>query len=316
MPYKTSGSLSQPMDLTVLDLDGNLQARRNLSTGPYEINGLTTSSGIVFGTTANDSFKGFGKVPFSFYGLDATGGTISYSGNYKIHTFLSSGTLQVLQNTDNRSAEYLVVGGGGGGGYAQATGGAGGTIVSGTITPTVQSYTVTIGPGGAGGIQTHVTGYTGTSSVFGAFTATGGTGGTTNGNPGPSGNGYTGGSKYGNDASPTLCGGGAGGGGNGGAASVSNGGVGGIGRLINITGTPTYYAGGGGGGCYTASGAKTGGVGGTGGGGHGSDCFPLGNQTAGTDNTGGGGGGGGQGPVTSNGSVGGSGIVIVRYLIS
>ena len=61
MPYKVSGSLSSPMDITVLDLDGNLQARRNLSTGPYEINELTVSSGITFGITADDSFKGFGK---------------------------------------------------------------------------------------------------------------------------------------------------------------------------------------------------------------------------------------------------------------
>lgn len=83
-------------------------------------------------------------------------------------------------------------------------------------------------------------------------------------------------------------GGGAGGAGGGDGATPN----GGIGRLINITGTSTYYGGGGGG--YGQNGNGVGGLGG--GGSYG---------VLGTANTGGGGGGN---------AYGGSGIVIVRYL--
>jgi hypothetical protein len=91
------------MDLTVLDLDGNLQARQNLSAGAYEITGLTTPSGIVFGITADDNFKGYGKVPFVAMPVLATGGDITYSGNYKIHTFLTS---SLVGGTDLPAVRY------------------------------------------------------------------------------------------------------------------------------------------------------------------------------------------------------------------
>jgi hypothetical protein len=320
MPYKVSGSTTNPINVTVLDMDGNLHNSKDIEIGDYEILNLAIASGIVFCIEEDGEIKGYSNINFIPYDLIATGGTITTTiiGNdtYEIRTFTSSGVFNVINNNDNIPLDYLIVGGGGGGGWAQATGGAGGTIVSGTMTPSVQSYVVTVGAGGGGGVSGHSNGYTGASSIFGAFTATGGTGGGTNQNPGPSGNGYTGGALYGSGSSPTICGGGAGGGGNGGAASSTTGGVGGAGRLSTITGASVYYAGGGGGGCYTSSGAKTGGAGGSGGGGHGSNCYPLGSQTAGTANTGGGGGGGGQGPTISNGSAGGSGIVIIRYKIS
>ena len=105
----------------------------------------------------------------------------------------------------------------------------------------------------------------------------------------------------------------AGGGGGAGDASISpnnayaNGGNGGIGKAINITGSNIYYAGGGGGGTYSTASA---GVGGLGGGGSG--ATNSGAPTAGTANTGGGGGGSGNGG-NINGAAGGSGIVIIRY---
>jgi len=101
-----------------------------------------------------------------------------------------------------------------------------------------------------------------------------------------------------------------GGGGGGGATSVGanaiidQGGAGGIGTSISITGISTHYAGGGGG----ADNNATGGAGGVGGGGAGGSNSP-GNGIDGTYSTGGGGGGGGQG------GAGGSGIVVVRYQI-
>ena len=57
--------------------------------------------------------------------MDATGGTITYSGNYKIHTFLTSGTFTVTAGK-NYVVEYLAVGAGGGGGQGSSTAGANG----------------------------------------------------------------------------------------------------------------------------------------------------------------------------------------------
>ena len=115
---------------------------------------------------------------------------------------------------------------------------------------------------------------------------------------------------------------GGGGGGAGSAGSNStldqglntNGGNGGNGLEINITGTPTYYAGGGGGGIANTTNG-TAGSGGLGGGGAGSKGLLT--ATAGTPNTGGGGGGGGYSTTGSGnglGGNGGTGVVIIRYL--
>ena len=69
---------------------------------------------------------GFSVVlPFS-----ATGGTITTSGSYTIHSFLGSGTFAVINAPIGFEVEYLVVAGGGGGGgvssYGCGGGGAGG----------------------------------------------------------------------------------------------------------------------------------------------------------------------------------------------
>ena len=63
----------------------------------------------------------------------ATGGSITTSGDYKIHTFNSSGTFEITNLGDDAEVEYLVIagggsgagergGGGGAGGYRTATG--------------------------------------------------------------------------------------------------------------------------------------------------------------------------------------------------
>lgn len=54
-------------------------------------------------------------------GIVATGGTITYAGGYKIHTFTSGGTFQVLSGSG--SVDYLIVGGGGGSGGSYGGGG-------------------------------------------------------------------------------------------------------------------------------------------------------------------------------------------------
>jgi len=63
---------------------------------------------------------GFGTVagtPVPFYA--ATGGTVTTDGDYKVHSFTSSGTFAVTQvPSDPSSAEldYLIIAGGGGAG--------------------------------------------------------------------------------------------------------------------------------------------------------------------------------------------------------
>lgn len=282
--------------------------------------------------------------------LVATGGTISYSGNYKIHTFTSSGTFTISANPNNLNVEYLVVGGGGGGGETIGGGGGGGNVQTGNITSAaVQAYTITVGAGGAGGYDgqngSYPGGVSGNNSSITAtgvsITANGGGGGggynlsgsgTGGGHGG--GQGAGGGSAVaagpGNNAggsSGSNSNSGAGGGGAGAAGTPSTSGTcgaGGAGIASSISGTLAYYAGGGGGGARNASGGNgaVGGssVGGTGGTGGGSSPFAITTQggTSGITNTGSGGGGGGfTNPSTEgSGGNGGSGIVIVRYLVT
>jgi hypothetical protein len=261
--------------------------------------------------------------------MSATGGTISYSGIYTVHTFTSSGT---FTPDKNGSVDYLVVAGGGAGGgrSGNATGNGGGgaggfkTATSFAVAPT--GLTVTIGAGGAGGGST---GGNGNNSVFSTITSTGGGGGGTRyavGNNGGSGGGS--GSEQSSKSSGTGTEGKAGGaggaasnypgGGGGGHAEVgvdatgNTAGNGGSGTVNSYSGSSIYYAGGGGGGTHEGG---TIGNGGSGGGANGGAASGNNNGLAGTANTGGGGGGGSSiGGGSTNGGNGGDGIVIIRYL--
>jgi hypothetical protein len=251
----------------------------------------------------------------------ATGGTVTTDGNYKVHTFTSSGTFTV---TNGGNVQYLVVGGGGGGGsFVGGGGGAGGMLANATddYPVTAQAYTITVGTGGSGAATTDSAATAGGNSVFDTFTATGGgrgasgntsvtaagnggSGGggsfhSTGAGTGTSGQGHNGGTSSGSTDS---------GGGGGASAAGTNGttgtqgGAGGAGTSNSITGSAVTYAGGGGG---SANGNK--GLGGAGGGGDGSTNG--GTAVAGTANTGGGGGSG----YLNAGAAGGSGVVIIRY---
>ena len=262
-----------------------------------------------------------------------SGGTIATSGNYRYHTFLSSGT---YVNTLVTSAEYLIVAGGGGtcstgptGTYPQAWGGGGGAggLITGTKTGlSATSYSMVVGSGGgqstSGGnssgfsLTANGGGKGGEYSAAGTSGGCGGGGGgdtTTAGGSGTVGQGYAGGTGY--NPSPESGGGGGGVGGVGQNGSSSGGGDGGVGDNMSAwasatsTGDGGYYASGGGGGPGTTN--ATASVGSAGGGGSGaSGAYNSGYNDAenGATNTGGGGGGGNK--------SGGSGIVIIRYDIT
>ena len=138
--------------------------------------------------------------------IDATGGTITTCGSFRIHTFTGPGTFTVCKVGNaggSNTVSYMVVAGGGGGGRGTpvpAAGGGGGGGAGGfreskaasdsyTASPlnatsgpfynlpvSVQGYPITVGAGGAGS-GSSPTGGSGCNSVFSTITAAGGGGG-------------------------------------------------------------------------------------------------------------------------------------------
>src|SRR6056300_228928 len=162
---------------------------------------------------ASEGWKTVGKIEGLKF-ISATGGTITTSGDFKIHTFTGDDcfVVSVLGNVDidplggPSVVDYIVVAGGGGGGsnsgdtVAAAGGGAGGfreshsTPVSGSytasplatptgITVSATTYPITVGAGGSGGSTPHVQGTNGSNSVFSTITSAGGGKGTNSNSP-------------------------------------------------------------------------------------------------------------------------------------
>jgi len=204
----------------------------------------------------------------------ATGGTedtTSRSG-YKVHTFTSPGSFTVTSGA--KTGEYIVVAAGGGGGstFNGPGGGAGALRFSSTYTLSPGTYPVTVGAGGAGGLeaQAYDAGYDGNNSVFGPITSAGGGGGGGAAGPrssppsNPPGSGRDGGSgggghPRGGSGTPLAVGGTGTGdsGGTNGTASPANG-WGNDGGLGNDS---PYYGGGGGGASQTGQPQGNGGAG-------------------------------------------------------
>lgn len=254
--------------------------------------------------------------------VTATGGTITYDGLRKVHTFTSDGTFTV---TEAGNIELLVVGGGGSGGKGRGSGGgAGGIYYSASYAVTAKSYSVVVGAGGTQAAGADTQGNNGQDSSFDSQIGEGGGGGgaynTQDGKNGGCGGGgdfgaSVGVGSQGYDGSLGVDGASGGGGGGMGEAGGTDGasyggdGVDTYSDLLtvanagqDISGTRWIAGGGGGGG--SDGGYGTGGDGGGGDGGA--------NGTNGTANTGGGGGGCAWDGTAS---IGGSGIVIISYYL-
>tara|TARA_R110002167_G_scaffold169443_1_gene367388 strand:+ start:547 stop:2070 length:1524 start_codon:yes stop_codon:yes gene_type:complete len=264
-------------------------------------------------------------------GFSATGGSITKSGDYTIHTFNGSGTF--TPNSAGNVDYLIVAGGGAGGNWHAGGGGAGGVLTAASLSVTAQGYPIVIGEGGTGGTSS-LGNNGGNSTAFGLTAIGGGRGGNYSATPpasGGSGGGGNGvatsahntgaagtagqGNAGGNAASAHGGGGGGGAGAVGGSTGNTDGAAGGVGVANSYSGSSVYYGGGGGGGSWQNT--STGGIGGNGGGGNGSYNLNTNPPTQGTANTGGGGGGAGsQGNNTSyvGQTTGGSGVVIIRYL--
>ena len=190
--------------------------------GGSTVNATLGTEGIAVTLVFIDSTQGWlvtdsglqGEAPTAQY-VTATGGTITCSGNFRIHTFTGPGALCVSSAgnaSGSTTVDYLVAAGGGGGGNESSSttagggGGAGGYrespgTASGsyTVSPlgaspavalpvSVQSYSVTVGAGGSGNPAAG-----GSVSTFSSITsAGGGFGAMGTGGPGGSGGGGSG----------------------------------------------------------------------------------------------------------------------------
>ena len=144
----------------------------------------------------------------------ATGGTVTTSGDYKIHTFTGDGCFAVSNVGFGGNVDYLVVaggggagagpgvntsGGGGGGGYRESSGTSHGCYTTSplgsgvpALSITATTYPVTVGGGGSGSSCASTKGSSGSNSSFSTITAAGGGGGGSNLSR-PGGNGGSGG---------------------------------------------------------------------------------------------------------------------------
>ena len=169
--------------------NGNL-ARYNLVD--QSVDAFEDASGVNSGASTGASRNAAGKYYSGVGSVTATGGTITTDGDYTVHKFTADGTF----TTDTaQSVEYLVVAGGGGSGCQRAAdggsggGGAGGYRAATGFPVTATSYSITVGAGGARGIENSPAenGVDGGNSVFSTITAEGGGGGGTNNSGGGAG---------------------------------------------------------------------------------------------------------------------------------
>jgi|ETNvirenome_2_30_1030614.scaffolds.fasta_scaffold03275_2 hypothetical protein len=256
--------------------------------------------------------------------IEATGGTITTSGNDKIHTFTGPGTFTVCQAAAcaaNNVVSYMVIAGGSGGGsYGAGGGGAGGyREVKSPVTPYTASpldgypsapnritvsatnFPITVGAGSSGAGPGRANASNGSPSIFSTITSAGGGGGVGNITAGLAGGSGGGGSGGAGPSTSNPHPGGAGNtppvspaqGNNGGngwdAQSVNTNGGGGGGA--GAVGSNAASATGGNGGAGTASSINTTPTTRAGGGGGGTDNGGSGGGTAGTGGPGGGGNG-------------------------
>jgi hypothetical protein len=244
-------------------------------------------------------------------GSSPVSNTISGTPVATVVSFTSVGSTTWTVPSETTSISYLIVAGGGGGGGGYDTGGGGGggggMVLTGTQSVTSSNtYTITVGSGGAASTNTYpittneTDGGVGGNSSFESIIALGGDGGKRS-------RFQTGGSGLGGAAQNSNVtsarggnGGGSNGGGGGGGGATASGnnksgttpGNGGAGLASSISGVSVTYG--------------AGGLGATG------NFFATG--ASGTANTGNGGNGGGAASGGArNGGAGGSGIVIITY---
>ena len=202
-----SGQAGSAYAETLVATDADGAVTYSIVSGSFPGLSLNSATGVLSGTPtgsgsgtvrALDQGGNFADREFALPVQLATGGTVSTQGNFIVHTFTASGTLEVL--AEIASLEYAVVAGGGGGGFgygnspgAGGGGGAGGyrTSVTGDVSGenstaetnlanvAAQSITITVGAGGNGGVGYYSSnaGSGGASSIGSLVSTVGGGGG-------------------------------------------------------------------------------------------------------------------------------------------
>ena len=343
-------------NLVVNFLQSSDNINENVTVTPTSDTSATVSvpSGVYSNVTAGNSVtikvtnsEGLSSGGSNKTALAApTGGSISTTGNFRVHTFTSSSNF--VNQIPSLSCEYLIIAGGGGGGQHWAGGGGaggyrcsvsgetsgGGASAESPASVTAGTHAVVVGAGGTGGNTNAASeaarGNDGSSSSFFSISSVGGGGGGCDDNSGPYGEGRDGGSGGAcGDDWPENGGSGTAGQGYAGTSALSdyggsnNGGGGGGAGQIGQPKSGSNGATGGNGQTSSINGSSTTRAGGGGGSSHNSYISGPGGSggggaggifsnpgTNGSTNTGGGGGGG---PYNGNGGTGGSGLVIIRY---
>ena len=292
--YSTTSTLPAGITLSGNTLSGTA------SVSGYDSNVVLTATTAVTNTVSTRTIRLLATNTPTASGGTTT--TVTEGGfDYRVHTFTSSGTLQVTIPTFVDAQILVVAGGGNGGGSSVGGGGGGGGgMMFGNYPLSAITYTVTVGGAGANSSIT--------SSGLNIYTVGGGAGGSS----GPGGAGGSGGGGRGD-----------GGGGGGATTQFSTYGYG-FGNVGGSTGTGGTASGGGGaGGTATGGYSSTGGVGRSwpgnnvvyargGNGAWGGDGIGHSPEAANTGN----GGGGADGPGGPGAGAGGSGIVIFKYRIT
>jgi len=241
LPAGTAGNIVSVVDYTNTFQTNNLTITPNGSQkiGGANANAVLSTEGQSVTFVYVDDTEGWKNTMDSTSNvtgrtfLTATGGTITTSGDFKIHTFTGPGTFCVSSTSSNSPenvVSYLVVAGGGGGGNGIGGGGGAGGFreVKNPITPytaspldgyptapnrvtvTATSFPITVGAGGAGGpAPGGNSGSSGANSIFSTVTSAGGGGGAGTSDASIAG-GSGGGAAYNGLISPTGAPGGAG----------------------------------------------------------------------------------------------------------
>ena len=210
---------AKTFDSNALTIGRNSQPVNGVAGDPVlSAEGQSVTLVYVDGTkgwlVVNDGAQSSAQAP-AF--VTATGGTITTSGDFKIHTFTSPGTFCVScagNAAGSNEVSYMVVAGGGGGGgpgnVRSGGGGAGGfregktpqtpytasPLVTTGLSVTATGIPITVGGGGAIGAS-------GSNSVFSTITSAGGGFGANNSLP--SVNGQPGGSGGGSSSTGGAC---------------------------------------------------------------------------------------------------------------
>ena len=183
----------------------NLTIARNSSNiGGAAEDSTLSNEGIAVTLVYADATKGWlvtesglqTEAPGSLF-VAASGGCITTSGDYKIHTFNAPGTFTVTcsgNSAGSNVVDYLVVAGGGGGGNTNAAGGGAGGYRESVPSPAAwtsspiansagglqviaTSFPIVVGGGGTAGSPSPTAGGAGSDSSFSTITSAGGGGG-------------------------------------------------------------------------------------------------------------------------------------------